>query len=426
MGGIKVGGRKVFSLAYADDVVVVAEEEGGMRRMMRRLEKYVGEKGLEVNVEKTKMMRCRRGGGRWKKITWKWKGKEIEEVRKFKYLGYTMMANGGQKEHLREVKRKGAVVMREVWGIGKRRFGKDWARRLWLFDRLVWAVMGYGAEIWGWKEREELERIQDRFLKWVTGVERSTPGYMVREELQRDKLMGRAGMRAWGYERKLDEGKGGELARWCWEELRERAKRGLVVGEWEKERGEYYEGKGWSVKEVEELREEGRPRGEELITKERRRQEKERWERIRESRFNKWYGGVKGKGVPEYLKKGWKEERWQRVIKFRLGNGMGGNKYWEKEERRKCRMCGLGEETWEHVWEECTSWGNEKGWQEAVEVILGEEGEGEEWMKKLEEMREGRREIEIEIKESENEEEIERMENTAETEVQRNESVEDE
>lgn len=39
------------------------------------------------------------------------------------------------------------------WGIGKRWFGRDSGRRLWLFDRLVWTVMGYGVEIWDWKER---------------------------------------------------------------------------------------------------------------------------------------------------------------------------------------------------------------------------------------------------------------------------------
>lgn len=45
--------------------------------------------------------------------------------------------------------RGAAVAMRQVWGIGKRRFRGDWGRRVWLFDRLVWTVMGYGVEIWG-------------------------------------------------------------------------------------------------------------------------------------------------------------------------------------------------------------------------------------------------------------------------------------
>lgn len=31
------------------------------------------------------------------KMIWKWKGKEIEEVNRFKYLGYMIMANGGQE-----------------------------------------------------------------------------------------------------------------------------------------------------------------------------------------------------------------------------------------------------------------------------------------------------------------------------------------
>lgn len=62
--------------------------------------------------------------------------------------------------------KRAAGIMGQVWGIGKRRYGMDWGRRIWLFDRLVWTVMGYDAEIWGWKERQEMEeRMQERFLK---------------------------------------------------------------------------------------------------------------------------------------------------------------------------------------------------------------------------------------------------------------------
>lgn len=148
-------------------------------------------------------------------------------------------------------------MLGQVWGIGKRRFGGDWGKRIWLFDRLIWSVMSYGVEIWGWKEREGIERVQERYLKWMIGVERCTPGYLVREELQREKLRSRAGMKAWGYEKKLEEGKGGELARRCWEELRERAKRGKVMGGWEEERKAFMEERGWSLEGVERLRERG-------------------------------------------------------------------------------------------------------------------------------------------------------------------------
>lgn len=136
-------------------------------------------------------------------------------------------------------------------------------------------------------------------------------------------------------------------------------------------------------KEKEKLREE------EVIERERRWQERGRWEKIGGSRYNKWYGRVKGKEVPGYLKRGWKEEKWQRIARVRLEDGMKGGRYWEEKEDRRCRGCGWGEETWEHVWEECTNWGVEKRWQEMMEVVLGEEGKEEGWMRKLEVLREG-------------------------------------
>lgn len=62
------------------------------------------------------------------------------------------------------------------------------------------------------------------------------------------------------------------------------------------------------------------------------------------------------------------------------------------------------------MWEECTSWGREKGWQEVVEKILGEEWEG---MDGRDEGREGNEEIGKGV----NEEGMVREENTAEMEV---------
>lgn len=59
-----------------------------------------------------------------------------------------------------------------------------------LFDRLVWAVMEYGVVICG---RRREGRLQERYLKWVLGVESGMPGYMVKEELGRAKLRCRVG-----------------------------------------------------------------------------------------------------------------------------------------------------------------------------------------------------------------------------------------
>lgn len=130
-------------MVYADDVVLLAEKEEGMKCMIR-LERYMKRKDLTLNVGKSKIMRFRRGGGREKKVYWRWKGGKIKEVKTYVSLGYRMQKNGGQERHIRERLKKGMKVMRQVWGIGKRKFGEDWRKRICLFDKLVWTVVGYG------------------------------------------------------------------------------------------------------------------------------------------------------------------------------------------------------------------------------------------------------------------------------------------
>jgi len=168
---VKLRGGKIYSLAYADDIVLLAEKEEGMRNLMKGFEKYIKEKGLEVNVEKSKVLRFRKGGGRDKRVEWWWKGERIEEVKEFKYLGFTFQKNGGLDGHIRDRVKKGAAVMGQVWGIGKRRFGRDWGRRVWLFDKLIWSVVGYEVEVWGWKEWRKIESLQERYLRWILNVD---------------------------------------------------------------------------------------------------------------------------------------------------------------------------------------------------------------------------------------------------------------
>lgn len=95
-------------------------------------------------------MRFRKGGGRENRVILK--GKEVEEVKEIKYLGYILKKNGERDAQVRERVRKRAAIMGQVWGIGKRRFGNDWGKRMWLFRALMWSVVCYGAEIWGWKK----------------------------------------------------------------------------------------------------------------------------------------------------------------------------------------------------------------------------------------------------------------------------------
>lgn len=174
-----------------------------------------------------------------------------------------------------------------------------------MYDTLVWTVMSYGIEIWGWKERKGLESIHERFLRWTMGLDWRTPSYLVREELKREMMCGRAEKRAWKFEKRLEEGKGAQIAKKCWREMKERWKRGRIIGGWEQERKEFLEER--------EIRNEE----EELDIKvleewENTRQKEERRRRIKYSTYNDCYKEIMSDKIPKYLKKGWTEKRWKK------------------------------------------------------------------------------------------------------------------
>lgn len=137
-GGIEIGRRRLLALAYADDLVILAREKGGMKFMMKELGEYLWEKGLEVNQEKSKIIRFGKRVKSGKEGEWKWGERIIKEVRKYRYLGFIFQRNGGIERHVGERVRKAGGVMREVWGIGKRWFGGGVRRRLWYELSICW------------------------------------------------------------------------------------------------------------------------------------------------------------------------------------------------------------------------------------------------------------------------------------------------
>lgn len=79
---------------------IANEEEGEMRSMIGRFEEYLDEKRLTLNYYKTKIIRFQKGGGRIKRVDWRWKRKRIEEVKEFGYIGYTLQKNGARRHML--------------------------------------------------------------------------------------------------------------------------------------------------------------------------------------------------------------------------------------------------------------------------------------------------------------------------------------
>jgi len=106
VGRVLIGKDRIWTLAYADDLVLLAKNEESMKEIMRSLERYLRDKNLQLNAEKSKMC-FRKGGGRRRKVKWMWRGKRIEEMSEFKYLCYVLKKNGGDDRQIKELKKKG-------------------------------------------------------------------------------------------------------------------------------------------------------------------------------------------------------------------------------------------------------------------------------------------------------------------------------
>lgn len=53
------------------------------------------------------------------------------------------------------------MAARKIWSLGERICKDDFTRRWMLFTYLVQSVMSYRVEVWGWKEKESLEKMMD-------------------------------------------------------------------------------------------------------------------------------------------------------------------------------------------------------------------------------------------------------------------------
>ena len=55
-GGIKIAGRNINNLRYADDTTLVAESEEEPKSLLRKVKEESEKVGLKLNIQKTKIM----------------------------------------------------------------------------------------------------------------------------------------------------------------------------------------------------------------------------------------------------------------------------------------------------------------------------------------------------------------------------------
>ena len=92
LGDFKIGGKIIHSVKYADDLVLLAKEGKVLRDMTDKLIEIGRCYEMEMNVEKTKVMRISRQPFPVKIII---DQKQLENVGPFKYLG-SILTNDGR------------------------------------------------------------------------------------------------------------------------------------------------------------------------------------------------------------------------------------------------------------------------------------------------------------------------------------------
>lgn len=76
IGGLKLDKERIWSVAYADDVVLMAKNREALNNMLDTLKKFLKDRNLVLNVEKTKIVVFNRSG-KMKKGKWLWENRNI-------------------------------------------------------------------------------------------------------------------------------------------------------------------------------------------------------------------------------------------------------------------------------------------------------------------------------------------------------------
>ena len=137
--GIKVAGRNINNLRYADDTTIMAESEEELKSLLTKVKEESKKVGLKLNIQKTKIMAS------GPITSWKIDGETVETVSHF-ILGGSKITADGDCSH--EIKRRlllGRKVMTKLESILKSR-DITLSTKVPLVKAMVFPVVKYGCE----------------------------------------------------------------------------------------------------------------------------------------------------------------------------------------------------------------------------------------------------------------------------------------
>lgn len=83
------------------------------------MKRFLNNRKLELNTDKTKILIFNRKRKEGKEV-WKQGDKAIEKVQEIKYLGFIFNKKGNNKDHIKELSRKGRIAANKIWGLGEK------------------------------------------------------------------------------------------------------------------------------------------------------------------------------------------------------------------------------------------------------------------------------------------------------------------
>ena len=145
--GIKIAGRNINNLRYADDTTLMAESEEELKSLLRKVKKESEKVGLKLNIQKTKIMAS------GPITSWEIDGEIVETVSDFICLGSKIPADGDGSHEIKRCLFLGRNVVTNLDSIFKSR-DITLPTKVRLVKAMVFLVVMYGCESWTVKKAE--------------------------------------------------------------------------------------------------------------------------------------------------------------------------------------------------------------------------------------------------------------------------------
>ena len=138
--GIKIAGRNINNLRYADDTTLMAESEE-LKSLLMNVKKESEKAGLKLNIQKTKIMASS------PIISWQIDGETVETVAGFIFMGSKITADGDCSHEIKRRLLLGRKVVTNLDSILKNR-DITFSTKIHLVKAIVFPVVMYGCKSW--------------------------------------------------------------------------------------------------------------------------------------------------------------------------------------------------------------------------------------------------------------------------------------